>query len=85
MKEKKTGRKPDKQENTDSLPEMPGDTYIFGIKAIAERRGVSLKKAAIIASRDCRDKKAGEHLKSLRDALRWLTSSRKDNQSQGEQ
>lgn len=52
----------------------PGDTYVEGLRAIAQSRKVSFADAYKIAEADALITKGGEHIISLRQALRYLES-----------
>ena len=59
--------------------QKPGDLYVEGLKAIAQREGVSIEEAAKIAEQDLIRVKGLEHIKPLKDALSWLTDGQKDS------
>ncbi len=59
----------------------PGNLYIEGLRAIAERDGVSIEKAAEIVEQDLRRVGGLEHLSPTRKALNWLKDREGINQA----
>jgi len=52
---------------------------------LIQEKCISIEEAAKIAEQDLLDIKGTDHLKPLKNALKWLTGNQKDNQSQGGQ
>ncbi len=53
-------------------PENPGDTYVWGLRAIMEKRGVSLEDAAEISKKDLLANQGYEHLTPTELAVRYI-------------
>lgn len=57
-------------------------TYVAGLQAIAQKRGVSIDEAAQIARQDILEGGGVEHLEPLAEALRYLKANQHSSREQ---
>jgi len=60
---------------TPSSPINPGDLYVFGLLAIARRRGITIDEATTQTVEELRAGFSEEHIEPTRQALKWIKSN----------
>ena len=60
---------------TPNLPANPGDTYVEGLKSVAEQRDISVDEAADQLVEEMEQNQQEEHIQPTRDAAEYIKST----------
>ncbi len=53
-------------------PKNPGDVYVYGLRAIMDKRGLNVDEAAEVCKQDFLDTQGYEHLTALHNAVKYV-------------